>query len=221
VVDIGLIGKTRPPRFVMSTNKGMAGHPINMIGQKHQGSYFDMDLNVHATITLLGGAFIVYTATKEILHMVTLEHHGSENRKPKSVGTIIFWIVLMNLVFSFDSILSAIALSDVFWVMATAIVMGGILMIALADKVAGFLQRNRMYEVLGLFILFVVGIMLISEGGHLAHIKFFGTEVHAMTKTTFYFVIGILVLTDVVQSTYKKKLEEDQRAHAAQADSAS
>ena len=74
----------------------------------------------------------------------------------------------MNLVFSFDSILSAMALSDVFGVMATAIITGGVLMIFLADSVASFLKKNRMYEVLGLFILFIVGIMLVSDGAHLA-----------------------------------------------------
>ena len=68
-----------------------------------------------------------------------------------------------------------------------------------------------MYEVLGLFILFVVGILLLSEGGHLAHMKLFGQEIHAMSKATFYFVITVLVLTEVVQSRYKKKLLEQQK----------
>ena len=81
-----------------------------------------------------------------------------------------------------------------------------ILMIVLADHVATFLQKNRMYEVLGLFILFIVGIMLLTEGAHLAHLHLFGHEVTAMTKTTFYFVIAVLVLVDIVQTRYQKKL---------------
>ena len=112
----------------------------------------------------------------------------------------------MNLIFSFDSILSAMALSDVFWVMALAIIISGVLMIWLADRVSEFLQKNRMYEVLGLFILFVVGIMLLSEGGHLAHLHLFDKPITPMSKATFYFVIGILVLTDIVQTRYQKKL---------------
>jgi len=79
-------------------------------------------------------------------------------------------------------------------------------MILLADRVSEFLQRNRMYEVLGLFILFVVGILLLSEGGHLAGLKLLGHEIHAMSKATFYFVITVLVLTEIVQSSYQKKL---------------
>ena len=162
--------------------------------------------NFHSIIVVLGGAFILYTATKEVLHMMNLEMHEEGAAGSKPAGQVIAWIVGMNLVFSFDSILSAMALTDVFWVMATAIVISGCLMIWLSDHVSTFLQRNRMYEVLGLFILFVVGIMLVTEGGHLAHLKLFGKEVHAMTKTTFYFVIGVLVLTDIVQTRYQRKL---------------
>jgi len=162
--------------------------------------------NMHSIIVLVGGIFIIYTATKEVMHMMTLEEVHDDDAKPRSVVSIIIWIVAMNLVFSFDSILSAMALTDVFWVMAVAIIISGAMMVWLADRVSTFLERNRMYEVLGLFILFVVGIMLLSEGGHLAHLKLFGHEITPMTKATFYFVIGVLVLTDVVQSRYQRKL---------------
>jgi predicted tellurium resistance membrane protein TerC len=79
-------------------------------------------------------------------------------------------------------------------------------MIWLADRVAEFLQKNRMYEVLGLFVLFIVGVMLISEGGHLAHLKFFTFPITPMSKTTFYFVLSILLIVEIVQSKYSKKL---------------
>lgn len=181
----------------------------------HGSSIVEAEINVHSLIVLLGGVFIIYTATKEIWHMISFEEHAAEDRKPQSAGRVIFWIVVMNLVFSFDSILSAIALTDVFWVMATAIVISGLLMIWLADRVSAFLQKNRMYEVLGLFVLFVVGIMLLSEGGHLAHLRIFGNEITAMSKTTFYFVISVLVLTDLVQSRYQKKILAQREAHQA------
>ncbi len=162
--------------------------------------------NFHAIIVLFGGGFIMYTATKEIWHMMQIQQLGETDREAASVGNLIFWIVMMNLIFSFDSILSAIALTDVFWVMTAAILTGAGLMLWLADGVAEFLQKNRMYEVLGLFILLIVGIMLLSEGGHLSHLKLFGNPIEPMTKTTFYFVIVVLVLTDIVQARYRKKL---------------
>ena len=180
--------------------------------------YFAANFNLHSVIVLAGGAFIIYTAMKEIWHMTRMEHdgHGGGEAKKKSLGMIIFWIVVMNVVFSFDSILSAIALTDVFWVMALAVIISGLAMVWLADRVANFLAKNRMYEVLGLFILFIVGIMLVSEGGHLAHLNLFGNPVLPMTKTTFYFVLAVLVLTDIVQGQYQKKLLRDSQ-HAAEA----
>ena len=173
--------------------------------------------NLHSLIVLAGGAFILYASMKEIFHMIAVQDFQTEARReavsPKSV---IAKIVFMNAVFSFDSILSAIALVDDptedFWIMGIAILAGGGLMVWLADSVSTFLQRNRMYEVLGLFILFVVGIMLLTDGGELAKMKLFGNDVHAMSKTTFYFVITVLVLTEAVQSRYKKKLLQQQKS---------
>lgn len=186
---------------------------VNVI-EYFQNPIFGLDIsgvieghfNIHSLIVLLGGVFIIYTATKEIWHMMAMEVHEEDNAKKKSIGQVIMWIVVMNVVFSFDSILSAMALTKVFWVMATAIIIGGVLMIWLADKVSSFLQKNRMYEVLGLFILFVVGIMLLTEGGHLAHLNLFDNAITPMSKTTFYFIIFVLVVTDIVQGRYQKNL---------------
>ena len=170
--------------------------------------WLKMDMNFAAAITLFGGAFIIYTAIKEVIHMISIEemHDNHKDKKTASVTKIVSLIVMMNVIFSFDSILSAMAITKVAWVMVTAILISGVLMIVLADKVSAFLQKNRLYEVLGLFILFIVGILLVSEGGHKAHISFFGHPVEAMSKTTFYFVIGVLVLVDIVQGRYQKKL---------------
>lgn len=176
--------------------------------------WFATELNVHAVIVLVGGIFILYTAVKEIWHMMLIHDNPHENADTgkKSTKNVIIWIVIMNLIFSFDSILSAMALTShlafgtQLVLMTIAIVSGGILMIVLADKISTFLQKNRMYEVLGLFVLLIVGIMLLTEGGHLAHLELFGNHITPMSKTTFYFVIVILVLIDIVQGKYQKKL---------------
>ena len=177
--------------------------------------------NGHSLIVLAGGGFIIYTAIKEIWHMIStsdLNHDvEGDSKRSKSANAAIVSIVIMNLVFSFDSILAAIGLtSDIensttaFIVMAIAIVASGLLMLLLADRISVFLAKNRMYEVLGLFILFIVGIMLITEGGHLAHLKIFGNEIVPMSKTTFYFVIVVLVVVDIVQGRYQKKLIKEE-----------
>ncbi len=169
--------------------------------------------NIHSLIVLFGGGFIIYTAVKEIFHMISITELGEEeNKEKRSVNGAIFWIVTMNLIFSFDSILSAMALTKNFWVMAVAVVVSGVMMIFLADTVSEFLKKNRMYEVLGLFILFIVGIMLLSEGGELAHLSFFGYPIHPMAKSTFYFVLAVLVLVDVIQGKYQRKLLAEREA---------
>ena len=171
--------------------------------------------NIHSIIVLIGGVFILFTAMKEIWHMVSFKNFTvNDSVSNHSVSKVICMIVVMNVVFSFDSILSAMALTDIFWIMVVAIVISGLLMIWLAEKVTVFLTKNRMYEVLGLFILFIVGIMLLTEGGHLAHLKLFGEDIVPMSKTTFYFIIAILVLIDIVQGRYQKKIMKSQEGKA-------
>lgn len=198
-VLVSVIDYFQNPLFAINIDKVVAG-----------------EFNMHSLIVLVGGAFIIYIAVKEIWYMLSMEEYQAlEKPKNKSVTKVIIMIVIMNLVFSFDSILSAMALTDVFWVMATAIIIGGILMIWLTERISRFLQKNRTYEVLGLFVLFLVGAMLVSEGGHLGHLYLFGSEVTAMSKTTFYFVLGVLVLVDVIQGAYKKKLAKEKERKQA------
>lgn len=210
------------------------------------------DFTVQAMVTLFGGAFIIYTAVKEINHLLAVDHiEHTEGSKGKSVTQAIIMIVSMNLVFSFDSILSAMAIANVevanvvnaagntlstftgtvtqckadlianpitgavgceptkdyqVWIMTIAILASGVVMILMADYVADFLKKNRMYEVLGLFILFLVGILLVTEGAHLAHLKLFTFPIEAMSKSSFYLVVGVLVITDIISTNYQKRL---------------
>lgn len=210
------------------------------------------EFTVQAMVTLFGGAFIIYTAVKEINHLLAVDHiEHTEGSKGKSVTQAIIMIVSMNLVFSFDSILSAMAIANVevanvvnaagqtlstftgtvtqckadlianpvagaigceptkdyqVWIMTIAILASGVVMILMADYVADFLKKNRMYEVLGLFILFLVGILLVTEGAHLAHLKLFTFPIEAMSKSSFYLVVGVLVITDIISTNYQKRL---------------
>ncbi|QCE40092.1 TerC family protein [Psychroserpens sp. NJDZ02] len=181
------------------------------------GSVASFAFNGHSLIVLAGGGFIIYTAIKEIWHMIGAHDLDADiegdGTRGKSANAVITSIVIMNLVFSFDSILAAIGLTSeiessttAFIVMAIAIVISGLLMLFLADRISSFLAKNRMYEVLGLFILFIVGIMLVTEGGHLAQLELFGNPIESMSKTTFYFVLVILIIVDVVQGRYQKKI---------------
>jgi len=181
------------------------------------------EFNLKAIIFLFGGAFIMYTAIKEINHLLSIDdHHHANAGGSKSTITVIALIVFMNLVFSFDSILSMLPLtsqfesdnlfSPQFFLMATAVIISGVAMVMLADRVAEFIKRNRMFEVLGLFILLIVGVMLLGEAGHLAHMHIFGYPILAMSKTTFYFSVAVLFIVDIVQTRYQKKLDAKRTA---------
>ena len=174
-------------------------------------------VNFATLVFVFGGIFIMYTAVKEIAHMLTVEHleHGVEDKGAKSTFQVVALIVMMNLVFSFDSILTALAVTNVFPVLAAAILASGGAMLLLADGVAEFLKKNRMYEVLGMFILLIVGVVLLGEAGpaaaHAAHddglqIKIFGHALIPMSKTTFYFSVIVLFVVEVVQTRYQRKL---------------
>ncbi len=242
----------------------------------HANGLLEGEFTFQALITLAGGGFILYTAIKEINHLLAVEHiEHSEGGKGKSVAQAIAMIVAMNLVFSFDSILSAMAIANVevakvvndagetliavssglvqsglfdgtvqecksylianpvadavgcepskdyqVWLMAIAIIVSGGLMVLMADYVADFLKRNRMYEVLGLFILFLVGVLLVSEGAHLAHMKLFGYPLEAMSKSSFYLVVFVLVVTDIITNRYQKRLWAQKMAEIAGDDAA-
>jgi len=172
-------------------------------------------VNFSTVIFLLGGGFLIYTAVKEIKHLLEIEDpERAERAAPKPARAVIGMIVLMNLIFSFDSILSALAITDSFIVLAAAIVISGLGMLALADHVSAFIYRHRKYEVLGLFILLIVGVVLLGESGHAAepHLHLFGYPVEPMSKTTFYFAVAVLIAVDLLQSGYQKKLNA-MRAH--------
>ena len=182
-------------------------------------------VNFSTIVFVLGGIFIMYTAFKEITHMLTIHHlgHDVEGKGSKSAFQVIMLIVTMNLIFSFDSILSALAITDVFPILAIAIILSGIAMLVLADGVTSFLERNRMYEVLGLFILLIVGVVLLGEAGpaaaHAMHddslqIRILGYELLPMSKTTFYFSVIVLVLVELVQTGYQKKISAERGMHA-------
>ena len=177
-------------------------------------------VNFSTVVFIFGGVFIMYTAFKEITHMLTIHDlgHDPDGKSGKTARQVVILIVIMNLVFSFDSILSALAITDVFPVLAIAILTSGLAMLVLADGVTAFLQKNRMYEVLGLFILLIVGVVLLGEAGpaaaHAMHddslqIKVFGYALLPMSKMTFYFSVVVLVLVELVQTGYQRKLAKE------------
>lgn len=117
-------------------------------------------------ILLLGGIFLITKSTLEIHHKL----EKSATPKNKVVYTafraVIFQIVLVDAVFSFDSILTAIGLVDNVIIMIIAVIISMLVMIAFAGAISAFINRNPTLQMLALAFLIVIGIMLIAQGFH-------------------------------------------------------
>jgi len=146
---------------------------------------FNVDLeilNLHgafsgqAIILILGGFFLLYKSTTEIFHKVEgieVEGHNVPIKQKKvitSIGKVIFQICLINIVFSFDSILTAVGLTESILIMVISVVLSVIIMMLFAGPVGRFVNRHPSIQMLGLAFLILIGFLLIAEGLHLAHV---------------------------------------------------
>ncbi len=113
---------------------------------------------------------------------------------------------------SLDTVLTAITLTDVFLVVGFAIVALGVPIVVVAEHMACYFEHNRMCEVLGLFVLLLVGIMLTSKSGHPV---LFGCEIDFMSRAIFYFVPITAMLVDVVQGRCQRKIMAQVAARSA------
>ncbi len=129
---------------------------------------FDFDMSTRDLILFLGGLFLLAKSTSEIHHKVTGEADAINNKPGKavSVQNIIFQIILLDIVFSFDSILTAVGLSDQIIIMVLAVVISMIVMLLFAGKISNFVNNNPTIKILALSFLLMIGFMLIVEAFH-------------------------------------------------------
>jgi predicted tellurium resistance membrane protein TerC len=145
VLDLGLVG---PP--------GMHGEPS-----------FETAFSARDLILLAGGLFLIWKATSEIHQTMSGEGHGEGTGVAKAalgVGAAIVQILLLDMVFSIDSILTAVGMTDELPVMIVAVVIAVGLMLLAADPLAEFINRNPTVVMLALGFLLMIGVVLIAEG---------------------------------------------------------
>jgi predicted tellurium resistance membrane protein TerC len=121
-------------------------------------------------ILIAGGLFLVWKATKEIHHTVDPSPSDDLLEKDKAdmvisnVGSAIFQIILLDLVFSIDSILTAVGMTDHLPIMVTAVLVAVTVMLLAADPLANFINKNPTVVMLALGFLLMIGMVLIAEG---------------------------------------------------------
>lgn len=159
-------------------------------------------------ILIAGGLFLLYKSTSEIHHKLEgdpeVEHQKFE-KVTSSLMKVIVQIALINIVFSFDSILTAVGLTDNLVIMIIAVVVSILIMMIFAGPVSNFVNDHPTIQMLGLAFLILIGFMLIAEGAHLAHLTIADAEVGAVPKGYLYFAIAFSLFVEFLNLRLRKR----------------
>ena len=158
-------------------------------------------INGQGLILLLGGIFLLYKATSEIHHK--LEGDGDDDPKlskgKAALNQVIIQIALINIVFSFDSILTAVGIANNVVVMIIAVVLSVLIMIIFSGPVSQFVNQHPTVQMLGLSFLILIGFSLVAEAAHLGHFID-----GAVPKGYLYFAIFFSLFTEMLNIRMKK-----------------
>ena len=174
-------------------------------------SWISADISGQSLILLLGGLFLIYKSTKEIHAKV--DEKGAEEKELKTSAAkrfsqVIVQIILIDLVFSFDSILTAVGMTNgvegALYIMITAVVISVFIMMQFAVPVGNFVNKHPSIQILGLSFLILIGFMLLTESAHLSNALIFGNHVTPVPKGYLYFAISFSLLVEVLNMKVKK-----------------
>jgi predicted tellurium resistance membrane protein TerC len=175
-------------------------------------SWLSAQISGQSLILLLGGLFLIYKSTNEIREKVDEKGHEEKElgkAATKSFGNVIFQIILIDLVFSFDSILTAVGMTNgvpgALYIMIAAVVISVLVMMQFAVPVGKFVNTHPSIQILGLSFLILIGFMLITESAHLSNALVFGSHVTPVPKGYLYFAISFSLLVEVLNMKVNKK----------------
>jgi len=166
-------------------------------------------------ILLLGGLFLLYKSTNEIREKV--DEKGQEEKElgkaaVAAFGKVIVQIILIDIVFSFDSILTAVGMTNgvegALYIMITAVIISVLIMMQFAVPVGTFVNKHPSIQILALSFLVLIGFMLLTESAHLADASFFGSHVTPVPKGYLYFAISFSLLVEVLNMKRKKNTKK-------------
>ncbi|AEE53182.1 TerC family protein [Haliscomenobacter hydrossis] len=174
------------------------------------GEYLHGAFTGQSLILIAGGLFLLYKATSEIHHKLEGAHAVDDDMNQgsrifASLSKVVVQIALINIVFSFDSILTAVGLTDSLAIMIVSVVISMLIMMAFAGPVGRFVNTHPTIQMLGLAFLIMIGFMLIAEGAHLAHLSIAGSEVGSVPKGYLYFSIAFSLFVEALNMRLRKK----------------
>lgn len=148
-------------------------------------------LSYKSIILILGGAFLLYKAVKEIHHVVERKDDHLEASAYSKVSAIIGQIILLDLVFSIDSVITAVGLTDHLLVIYAAVIVSFVVVLAFSGSIASFVQKHATLKILALSFLVTIGVTLVIEGlgGH-------------VPKGYIYMPMGFALLVELLQMRF-------------------
>jgi len=173
-------------------------------------SWFNAQITLQSLILLVGGLFLLYKSTHEIYQKVeTVEALQADVPPQSSVFKALIQIVLIDLVFSFDSILTAVGMTNgipfALWIMIGAIVLSILIMIGFAGPINQFINIHPSIQILGLSFLLLIGFMLITEAAHLSHTSLFGSTIGSIPKGYLYFAIAFSLGVEMINMKLRRR----------------
>jgi predicted tellurium resistance membrane protein TerC len=180
--------------------------------------FFEAHITGQSIIIFGGGLFLLYKSVSEIHHKMEGEEENSDAKSASGLTTAIFQIALLNIVFSFDSILTAIGMISMktpaeggfgsegaILIMISSIIISIGIMMIFAGTVSKFVNEHPTIQILGLSFLILIGVMLIAEGSHLAHFRFGNDlEVSSIPKGYLYFSIFFSLFVEFLNIKMRK-----------------
>lgn len=146
-------------------------------------------------ILIAGGIFLIYKSVKEIYHKTeSHEPDGPQVKKGASFGRLLSEVILLDLVFSVDSIITAVGMVQELWVMYTAVVVTVLIMLVASKPISAFIFKHPSFKILALSFLLMIGVSLVAEGMHFK-----------IPKGYIYFSMVFAFLVDVLQMWAEKR----------------
>ena len=164
-------------------------------------------INGKALVLAVGGLFLIWKGVKE-LRIKLKGVHETAVKEAARFRDVVALIVGMNLLFSVDSILTVVGMTDIFLVMVGSVVISVGMMLIFADTISTFLVDNPEFEILGLFVLLLIGFVLVLEGGHEAHVTVNGADFPHIPQWIVIFMLLLMFAVDLYQNWWERGLEK-------------
>jgi len=172
---------------------------FNLLG----GLRFSGAVSGKALLLIAGGVFLIWKGIKELRH----KSKGVEQEVAEAsrLAQVIALIVGLNLLFSVDSILTVVGMTDILLVMIGSVVISVALMLVFAGAISDFISENPDFEILGLFVLLLIGFVLILEGGHVAELTVNDSSFPYIPQWIVIFMLLLMFSVDLYQNWLERR----------------